>query len=165
MPFREQQLDAMLNAGNHSEDGVMELTEAIRQLIPLQVQLPNRRRPLQWQSHVAAEVFLAESKHGPCVIWLDPFWCDHAEGGTHVAYASLRASAERWIDTDPRFGRHCIPYQKPVILERISRGSATWRDYMAWQARLSQDTKNCGRHAAWQRVEADLGDIAPRRLV
>jgi hypothetical protein len=145
----------------------MDLAEAIKQLVPLQIRLPNRRKPLDLEPHYAAEVFLTETTHGLAMVWMDAFWCDGPdEDVVHIAYADPagHGDGERWVDNDPRFGPHCIPYQKPVIVERLRRDSAAWKDYKAWQAWRAMKGKDCGRRAAWQRVERTLPNIVQRRL-
>ncbi|WP_295539676.1 hypothetical protein [uncultured Thiohalocapsa sp.] len=145
----------------------MDLTQAIKQFLPLQVRMPNPRKPLELDTHYAAEVFLAETPQGAAVIWLDPYWCDQPDAGTvHIAYAAPVAlgDAERWVDNDPRFGPRCIPYQKPFVLERLRRDSPAWPTYQDWQTRRATRGKDCARHAAWQRVEHELGELVRRRI-
>jgi hypothetical protein len=145
----------------------MELSDAIKQLVPLLVLLPERRQPLQLASHYAAEVFLVETDYGQAVVWVDPFWCDQlTEPVCHIAYAYPVGDpeGERWVDNDPRFGPNCIPYQKPFVLERITQQSPVWKDYRAWQEWRGMKGKVCGRQAAWQRVQQELGEVVGRRI-
>lgn len=144
----------------------MELTEAIERLIPLQVVLPDRRRPLTTAPQYAAEAFVAETRTGNAIIWLDPFWCEQTSA-CHIAYAAPKAdtSGKRWVDQDPRYGPGCLAYQRPVIFERLERESSAWEAYVAWQHWRSQHADDCGRQAAWQRVEECFGDqILARRV-
>lgn len=146
----------------------MDFTQAIKQLLPLQVRIPNPRKPLQLETHYVAEVFLAETPKGVAVVWLDPYWCEKPDAVVvHIAYAKPSAAqthAERWVDNDPRFGPRCIPYQKPFVMERLGRDSPAWSVYKDWQERRAMKGQECGRHAAWQRVEQDLGEVVQRRL-
>ncbi|KAA6186882.1 hypothetical protein F2Q65_03005 [Thiohalocapsa marina] len=114
----------------------MELAEAIRQLVPLQMRMPDPKHPLTLRTHCVAEVFLVGTSHGQAVVWLDPFWCrPDAGASSHIAYAMPRFDPERarWIDQDPRYGPHCHAYQKPVVFERLEGGSGPWREHQAWQ--------------------------------
>jgi hypothetical protein len=145
----------------------MDLAEAIKQLVPLQVLIPNPRKPLELNAHCVAEIFLAGTTHGNAVVWLEPGWCDEPDRAVvHVAYAEpiRRGDADRWVDSDPRFGPRCIAYQKPVVIERLDPASSAWRDYRAWQTWRAMKGKACGRRAAWQRVEQELGEILLQRL-
>lgn len=145
----------------------MDLAEAIKQLVPLQLRIPNPQKPLDLDTHYAAEVFLADSAHGPAVVWIDPFWCDKPDASlVHIAYAepSRQGIDERWVDNDPRFGPRCIAYQKPVVIERLHRDSSAWQDHKAWQAWRAMKGKVCGRRAAWLRVEQELPGLGLRRL-
>ncbi|WP_295887969.1 hypothetical protein [uncultured Thiohalocapsa sp.] len=145
----------------------MDLAEAIKKLVPLQVRIPNPRKPLDLEAHYAAEVFLAETPHGVAVIWLGPYWCDKPDTAVaHIAYAEpvRQGSAERWVDNDPRFGPHCIPYQKPFVIERLRSDSAAWKDYKAWQHRRAGKGQSCWRRAAWERVEQELAELVQQRL-
>ncbi|RKT46524.1 hypothetical protein [Thiocapsa rosea] len=54
----------------------MTFAEAIKRGIPLQVVLPDRRRPFDLDRRSVAEIFLAETKLGAAVIGLEPFWCE-----------------------------------------------------------------------------------------
>lgn len=151
----------------NSSHSRMDLADAIKQLVPLQVRLPNPKKPLDLDAHYAAEVFLAETTHGLAVVWLDPYWCDKPDAGVaHIAYAdpARQRDAERWVDNDPRFGPHCIPYQKPFVMERIRRDSPAWQPYKHWQSWRAMKGQDCGRRAAWQRVERELADVVRRRL-
>jgi hypothetical protein len=144
----------------------MDLAQAIKQLVPLQLLIPNPRKPLDLEARCVAEIFLVETTHGSAVVWLEPYWCDKPdEPVVQVVYAQpvRRGAADRWVDNDPRFGPRCIAYQKPVIIERLERGSPRWRDYRAWQTWRSGNGKECARNAAWQRVEQELGEIRPCR--
>jgi hypothetical protein len=145
----------------------MELTDAIKQLVPLQVRMPERLRPLHLESHYAAEVFLVETTAGQGVVWVDPFWCDKPNERTcHIAYARPASDLDdrRWVDNDPRFGPDCIPYQKPFVLERLTQRSPAWKDYRTWQEWRAARGKECGRQAAWQRVQTELSGIVRRRV-
>lgn len=53
----------------------MELEEAVKQRVPLQIRIPNPRNPRAPTVGAVAEVFLVETRQGPAVVWLDPFWC------------------------------------------------------------------------------------------
>jgi hypothetical protein len=153
----------------------MELADAIKRLIPLQVRLPDPKHPLQLEPGAVAEVFLVDTVQGPAVVWLDPFWCDAANGTSghsghcHIAYASPvgQPMDERWSDHDPAFGPHCIPWQKPFIIERLhpDPASPAWRTYKAWQQRRSADSRACGRRAAWERVQRRFGPLIRQRVV
>lgn len=151
----------------HNRVAVMELAEAIGRLMPLQLQIPNPREPLTLKAHCAADVFLVESVNGAAVVWLEAFWC---RGETarlaRIAYANPRQdrSNDRWVDYDPRFGPHCLAYQNPFIIERLSRESPVWREYQAWQLWRATQGSVCGRQSAWRRVEYELGDLIERRL-
>jgi hypothetical protein len=143
----------------------MELAEAIKRLIPLQVVLPDRRHPLTTVAQYAAEVFLADTTAGPAVIWLEPFWCERPES-CHIAYAQPRAreGGSRWVDPEPRFGPGCLAYQKPVILERVDQTSGNWEVHQAWLRWREGKEEHCGRKAAWTQVERCFGErILARR--
>jgi hypothetical protein len=145
----------------------MDLTEAIRLLVPLQLRVPNPRRPLELDTRCAAEVFLVQTAHGKAVIWVEPFWCDQLDQPVaRISYAEpIRSgAADRWVDNDPRYGPGCLPYQKPFVMERLGKDSPAWRAYKAWQTWRATKGKVCGRRAAWQRVEQELGDVLERRL-
>lgn len=145
----------------------MDLAEAITQLVPLQLRIPDPKKPLDLATHYAAEVFLADTSHGTAVVWIEPFWCDKPDTPVaRIAYAvpTRQGSEDRWVDNDPRYGPCCIPYQKPVVLERLLRGSPAWQDYKAWQTWRGMKGKACGRRAAWQRIEQELPDLNLRRL-
>jgi hypothetical protein len=145
----------------------MHLADAIRQLTPLQVRIPNRHKPLELDTHCAAEVFLVETAQGAAVVWVEPFWCEKPEETVaRIAYADpiVQGDAPRWVDSDPRFGPHCIPYQKPFVMERLDRESPAWKDYKAWQTWRAMKGKDCGRRAAWERVSRELPEIIKRRL-
>jgi hypothetical protein len=145
----------------------MDLAEAIKQLVPLQVRIPNPKKPLDLDPHYAAEVFVVDTAHGAAVVWLDPFWCDKPDDPVvHIAYAEpiRQRDEERWVDNDPRYGPRCIAYQKPFIIERLRRESSAWQDYKAWQAWRGMKGKECGRRAAWSRAEQDLPGLIHQRL-
>jgi hypothetical protein len=145
----------------------MDLAEAIKQLVPLQLRIPKPQKPFELGTHYAAEVFLADTAHGRAVVWLEPFWCDKPDARlVHITYADpiRHGEEERWVDNDPRFGPRCIAYQKPVVIERLRRDSPAWQDYKAWQAWRAMKGKVCGRRAAWQRVEQELPGLGLRRL-
>jgi hypothetical protein len=144
----------------------MELIEAIEQRVPLQVPIPNPRKPLRLVAHSAAEVFIVETSHGPAVVWVDTFWCKRPnETVCHIAYAEPRTHVkpDRWIDNEPRYGPRCLAYQKPVILERMTPQSPAWKDFQSWQTWRSGRGADCGRPAAWQRVEQELGEFIVSR--
>ena len=161
----------------------MELADAIKCGIPLQVCLPDRRRPLLVQPHPAAEVFIVETVRGSAVVWLDLFWCDPrrdrpeseahagheaaAAAACHIAYALPRShpTAERWIDNDPAFGPYCIPWQKPFVIERLHTESPGWHRYTDWQTQRRSDRHACGRLDAWRRVEELFGELISSRIV
>ena len=146
----------------------MELKDAIRQLIPLQVQIPNPRKPLQLVAHCTAEVFVVDTTRGPAIVWVDPFWCERPNEATcHIAYAEPRAQSdpERWVDNEPRYGPKCLAYQKPVTFERLKPQSPAWKDFQSWQHWRSGRGADCGRQAAWQRVEQELEQIVLSRVV
>lgn len=145
----------------------MDLADAIRSLTPLQLQIPDRRRPLQLKAHCVADAFLVETKQGPAVVWVEAFWCKEQTGPVaRIAYAQPQqtGSTERWVDHDPRYGPQCLAYQRPFIIERLSQASPAWRDYKAWQHWRAAQGSACGRRAAWQRVEQELGDGIVQRL-
>lgn len=143
----------------------MELAEAIKRLIPLQVVLPDRRHPLTTVAQYAAEVFLADTTAGAAVIWLDPFWCQHPDG-CHIAYAQPRPGegGNRWADHEPRYGPGCLAYQNPVVLERVDQTSGNWEVHQAWLRWRAERLENCGRKAAWKQAERCFGErILARR--
>lgn len=145
----------------------MDLTEAVKQLLPLQLRLPYPHKPLTLDTRYAAEVFVVETVRGTAVVWIDPDWCDKPDEQTvHIAYATpvRQADTDRWVDNEPRYGPHCIPYQKPFVIERLNRSSPVWSEYKSWQLRRATKGKPCGRLAAWQRVEQELAGIVQRRL-
>jgi len=145
----------------------MDFAEAINQLVPLQVLIPNPRKPLELDAHCVAEMFLVGTTHGNAVVWLEPSWCDKPdEAVVQVAYAQpiRRGDADRWVDSDPRFGPRCIAYQKPVVIERIDQTSPAWRDYRAWQTLRAIRGRASGRRAAWRRVEQEVGEMLLQRL-
>ncbi|WP_462322207.1 hypothetical protein [Halochromatium sp.] len=144
----------------------MDLADAIRSLIPLQLLIPNPRKPLQLKAHCAADTFLVETTQGAAVVWVEAFWCkEPSERVARIAYARPRHDGfrERWVDHDPGYGPHCLAYQRPFIIERLTRESPVWRDYKAWQYWRASQGHCCGRRAAWQRIEQELGDGIVRR--
>jgi hypothetical protein len=146
----------------------MDLAEAIKQLVPIQVLIPDPRKPLELVPHHAAEVYLADTTRGPAVIWVAGFWCDKPDAQVaSIAYAApvQQGERQRWVDNDPRFGPKCIPYQKPFIMERLTKASAAWKDYKAWQTWRGLKGKECGRRAAWARAEQEFGEIIKTRWV
>lgn len=145
----------------------MDLAGAIRNLTPLQLQIPVPRRPLQLKAHCVADAFLVETERGPAVVWVEVFWCNEQAGSVaRIAYArpQQNGSEERWVDHDPRYGPQCLAYQRPFIIERLSQESPAWRDYKARQHWRASQGNACGRRAAWQRIEQDLGDSIVQRL-
>lgn len=145
----------------------MDLADAIRSLVPLQLQIPDPRKPLHLKAHCVADAFLVETPQGPAVVWVEAFWCKEPAGRVaRIAYARplQEGSKERWVDHDPRYGPHCLAYQRPFIIERLTRESPAWRDYKAWQHWRSAQGSACGRRAAWQQIEQELGDGIARRL-
>lgn len=146
----------------------MTFAEAIKQGIPLQVVLPNRLRPFELERRNVAEIFLAETRLGAAVIWLEPYWCEMPiEKVCRISYADpLETTAEsRWIDREPRYGPHCIAYQKPFLVERLTSASPDWNAYSAWSIRRAGKGRDCDREAAWKRIEAELAGIVTARLV
>jgi hypothetical protein len=149
----------------------IELADAIQRLIPLQVRLPNRYRPLTDTARYAAELYLALTSRGRAVIWLDGFWCDKDPlDACHIAYAQPQpqafklpgtetAETLRWIDNHPRWGPHCIPYQRPVIIEPLSRGSPAWPDYTAWRNARGVRGVRCNRSAGWEHAKLAFGTL------
>lgn len=145
----------------------MELCEAVRKLVPLQIRLPDRRRPLTLIVRGVAELFIAETTQGPAVIWLETFWCkSQPSGRCYIAYAAPRPDQliERWVDHNPRYGPHCLGYQRPVVIERITRDSPAWREHQAWQAWRARLGASCDRSAAWQTVLRQFGDLIKERV-
>jgi hypothetical protein len=151
----------------------MELEEAVKQRVPVQIRIPNPRNPREATVRAVAEVFLVETRQGPAVIWLDPFWCGGPPAEScHIAYASPRSAtseegrrAEVWIDSDPRYGPKCLVYQKPFLMERLVRDSRTWLEHNAWQVWRKERPKQCGRQAAWGLVKDVFGDLIVARQV
>jgi hypothetical protein len=144
----------------------MELIEAIKQLVPLQLPIPNPRKPMQLVAHCPAEVFLVHTDRGPAVVWVDTFWCERPnESVCHIAYAVPRTSSspDRWIDNEPRYGPRCLAYHKPVVLERLTPQASAWKDFQSWQHWRSGRGADCGRTAAWQRVKQELGELIVSR--
>ena len=162
---------------------LMELADAIKRLMPLQVQMPDPKRPLQLHAVPVAEVFLVETVRGAAVVWLDLFWCASARGNPeplvnaalpsrtarqcHIAYAVPRpqSGADRWVDDYPSFGPRCIAWQKPFIIERLHPGSEGWRRYMDWQSQRSSYGSASGRQAAWCHAEKVFGRLILARVV
>jgi len=154
----------------------IELSEAIKRLIPLQVRLPNRLRPLTDTARYAAELYLAQTSHGPAVIWLDAFWCDNDPlDACHIAYAqpqprrmeSSDPATEHalcWVDNSPRWGSHCIPYQNPVIIEPLRRGSPAWPDYEAWHNARGVRGVRCNRSEGWEHAKLAFGTLVQQRI-
>lgn len=154
----------------------IELAETIQRLIPLQVRLPNRYRPLSYTARYAAELYLAMTGKGRAVIWLDAFWCDKAPlDACHIAYAEPqpqvmpseeadRPDMLRWVDNHPRWGPHCIPYQRPVIIEPIHRDSPAWPDFEAWRNARSVRGTRCNRNAGWKHVKLAFGTLIQQQL-
>jgi hypothetical protein len=144
----------------------MEFTEALKRHIPLQVRIPDRTKPLETLARYAAEVFLVETQQGPAVVWIDPFWCERSAAESyHIAYASPKPNAKpgRWVDPEPRYGPHCIAYQNPFVMEQLEHNSSAWADYKAWQIWRDGRGEQCGRRAAWKRVEAAFGELIVKR--
>ena len=144
----------------------MELVDAIRQMMPLQVRIPNPQKPLQTVVHCAAEVFSVETRYGPAVVWLEPFWCARPdEQICRIAYVNPKAtsSVARWVDQDPHYGPHSLVYLKPFIIEKVGRHSDAWKDCEAWRHWRAGRAQECGRRAAWMRVKAELSDIVTKR--
>ncbi|WP_373508223.1 hypothetical protein [Thiocapsa sp.] len=84
-----------------------------------------------------------------------------------ISYADpLETKAEtRWVDHEPRYGPHCIAYQKPFLVERLTSDSPAWTAYLAWSIRRARKERECDRDAAWKRIEAELAGIVTARLV
>jgi hypothetical protein len=146
----------------------MTFAEAIKQGIPLQVVLPDRRRPFELDRRGVAEIFLAETTLGAAVIWLEPDWCEMPiRKVARISYADpLEKTPEsRWVDEEPRYGPHCIAYQKPFLVERLTSASPAWNAYSAWSIRRAGKGRDCDREAAWKRIEAELAGIVTARLV
>jgi hypothetical protein len=161
----------------------MELADAIKRLMPLQVQMPDPKSPLQLQAVPAAEVFLVETVVGAAVVWLDLFWCASECGDPepavnaplpsskasrcHIAYAVPRpqSGADRWVDDYPSFGPRCIAWQKPFAIERLSPQSAGWRLYLDWQSRRVSYGGSAGRNAAWRHVKMAFEGLIRSRIV
>jgi hypothetical protein len=161
----------------------MELADAIKRLIPLQVQIPDPKSPLQLHAVPAAEVFLVETERGAAVVWLDLFWCasapgnraptvdaaqtDRTAGRCHIAYAVPRpqSGVDRWVDDDPSFGPRCIAWQKPFVIERLNARSEGWRHYRDWRSQQPSYGSAGGRHAAWRHAESVFGDLIRARVV
>jgi hypothetical protein len=161
----------------------MELADAIKRLMPLQVQMPNPKSPLQLQAVPAAEVFLVETVRGAAVVWLDLFWCTAEYGAReatvdaalpsrkasrcHIAYAVPRPQpgVDRWVDNNPSFGPRCIAWQKPFVIERLHARSEGWRHYRDWRSQQPSYGSAGGRHAAWRHVETVFEDLIRFRVV
>jgi hypothetical protein len=147
---------------------IMNLEEALALGFPLQVQVPDRRKPLTTRIHYAAEVFLVDTTHGPAVIWLEPFWCEAAAAeACHIAYASpaSNGSAMRWVDQQPRYGPKCLAYQKPFVIERLDEQSEAWGRYQEWQRWQARQPAGSDRAAAWRQVETTFSELGLVRLV
>jgi len=154
--------------GQPAPSCAVELDQALKERLPLQIRIPNRRKPLVTDTRAVAEVFLVETTHGPAVVWLDPFWCGMPpEEACHIAYATPHpvAEAERWVDHNPRYGPRCLAYQKPFLLERLDRDSPAWHEYQTWQHWQARRPQHCGRAAAWVLVTATLGALIVARRV
>jgi hypothetical protein len=88
----------------------MELADAIKCLMPLQVEIPYPKRPLQLQGVPAAEVFLVESVRGAAVVWLDLFWFASARGNRDGSRPLLASGEEHQRSKTPTLGKfHLIP--------------------------------------------------------
>lgn len=110
---------------------------------------------------------MVETRCGPAVVWLEPFWCEWPEGEVcRIAYANPKAASStlRWVDHDPRYGPHCLAYLKPFVIEQAGRDSAVWKDCEVWRHQRVARGKACGRQAAWMRVKAELSDVVSKRL-
>lgn len=154
----------------------IELAEAIQRLIPLQVCLPNRYRPLTDTARYAAELYIALTSTGRAIIWLDGFWCDKEPvDACHIAYAEPKPqpteakgpdlpASLRWIDNNPRWGPHCIPYQRPVIIEPLRRGSPAWPDFEAWRNARGVRGIRCNRNAGWEHIKRAFGTVIHQRI-
>lgn len=146
----------------------MDFQEAILTRVPLQLRIPNPRRPLEICVHPVAEAFLVETIRGPGVIWLDPFWCDsRGAEACHIAYASPQYDprAERWIDPNPRYGPKCLAYQKPFVVELLNSESPAGDQYQTWLAWRKCRSEECDRAAAWASVQRTLGHLIKARRV
>jgi hypothetical protein len=103
----------------------MTFAEAIKQGIPLQVVLPNRRRPFELERRNVAEIFLAETRLGAAVIWLEPYWCEMPiEKACRISYADpLETTAESPL------GRSGAALWSPLhrLSETLSRGATDQR--------------------------------------
>jgi hypothetical protein len=74
----------------------MEFREALQKQLPVQIRIPNPRKPLELLIRPVAEVFLVETTLGPGVVWLDPYWCGPDPGAASLsATAPCRRSPER----------------------------------------------------------------------
>lgn len=146
----------------------MEFSDALKRGIPLQIRLPNPKRPLETNVRAVAEVFLVETRQGPAVVWLDPFWCDASpKDAFHIVYASPRydPKLQLWLDNDPRYGPKCLVYQKPFFMERMTPQSPASQELDAWCDWQTDKQERCGREAAWAQVMSVFGDlIVARRL-
>ena len=66
----------------------MDLAQAVKQLVPLQLLIPNRRKPLAVDTRCVAEIFVVATTHGDAIVWSEPFWCDKPTTPVvHIAYA------------------------------------------------------------------------------
>jgi hypothetical protein len=140
----------------------MEFRGALQKQLPLQIRIPNPRKPLELLIRPVAEVFLVETTLGPGVVWLDPYWCgETAEASCHIAYASPQSvpGAERWRDEERRYGPKCLVYQKPFLMERLEPESPAWGDYQAWRAWRAERSEWCGREAAWALIQQTFADL------
>lgn len=145
----------------------MEFSSAVDQRLPLQIRIPDRRNPLTDEYRCLAEVFIADTRLGPAVIWLEPFW--HESDNQRVAGISYSAPSARpqgslWIDDNPSFGPHCIAYQRPFVIEQLTAESPLWRDYLAWRSYAVTNQNLCSAEKAWQRAAEELAEIKPKCL-
>ena len=145
----------------------MELSEAVKRQLPLQIQVPKRKNPLVYDSCYAAEVFLVETIRGPGIVWLDPFWNEGSPDQVcHIAYASPNGSKPgRWIDNEPRYGPKCLVCQKPFLMERLDPRSPCWSYYRAWKYWCAGKADECGREVAWKLVEAEFRHLIVERRI
>ncbi|NEX19514.1 hypothetical protein G3480_04165 [Thiorhodococcus mannitoliphagus] len=145
----------------------MEFPQAVKQSTPLKVLLPLRSKPLEREYRCVAEVFIVDTSAGLGVVWLEPYWPIQSDQRVcQICYAEpVEKDTKSWIDNNPKFGPFCIAYQKPFYIERLTSDSHLWRPFQDWQAWRHARRGKCLRSLAWQRIEADLGSIQPRRIV
>jgi hypothetical protein len=132
------------------------------------VRIPDQANPLETRMRYAAEVFIVETRRGPAVVWLDPFWCEHpSRGKCHIAYAKPNGNGGpgRWVDNDPRYGPGCLVCQKPFVMEHLEHESSAWADYKAWQIWREGKSQDCGRKAAWALTTEAFGDLILERII